>query len=426
MLTFSHKQKWAIGAATRRVNLWEGSIRSGKTYSSLFAFLAAVASPPKGGQIVVCGKNTDSIYRNVFAPIWAEPSLAAIGSAISYRQGSNTAKIFGRTVHIIGANDKRAEHRLRGITAAVVYVDEVTVLPVEFFKQLLGRMSPPGAQLFGTTNPDSPNHWLKRDYLDRLDQLPSWIRFHFTLDDNPALSEEYKADIKAEYTGLWYRRFILGEWVSAEGAIYDMWDSDVHIVPWEQLPPIEYLHGVGMDYGTTNATAAILLGQAADGTLYAIDELRIDSTETTRYTDGQLSEKLAHWLKTPHLPDREQHQPTEPRFICLDPAAASFRAQLFHDGLRNIQAADNRVNDGIALVSTLLANGQLKISDSCQALITEIPGYSWDPKATEKGQDKPIKIADHSLDALRYAVKTLEPLWRPHLKNLRGRVNDNV
>jgi len=415
MLTFSRKQKYAMGAATKRVNLWEGSIRSGKTYSSLFAFLMAVANPPEGGQIVICGKNTDSIYRNVFAPIWAEPSLAAIGSAISYRQGSNVAKIFGRTAHIIGANDKRSEHRLRGITAALVYVDEVTVLPMEFFKQLLGRMSPPGAQLFGTTNPDGPNHWLKRDYLDRLDELPSWNRFHFTLDDNPVLSEEYKADIKAEYTGLWYRRFILGEWVSAEGAIYDMWDANKHIVKWEDLPEMRQVLAVGIDYGTTNPSAGLMLGQAHDGKLYFMDEWRIDSTNRGQgtWTDAQLSKSFKEWL---HNDNHHPTRMTEPRFILVDPAAASFKAQLFHDGVEHVRNADNDVLFGIRLMATGLSSDWLYVTDRCKGFLSEVTGYSWDSKASEeKGIDRPIKLADHSLDAARYALTSTEALWRGYL-----------
>src|SRR5690606_15080766 len=102
----------------------------------------------------------------------------------------------------------------------------------------LGRMSVRGAQLFGTTNPDSPAHWLKAKFLDRIADLPDWRSWHFTLDDNPSLSDTYKAAIKAEFTGLWYRRFILGEWVAAEGAIYDMWDPLAHVIPYDTMPAL--------------------------------------------------------------------------------------------------------------------------------------------------------------------------------------------
>src|SRR5690606_4293976 len=136
----------------------------------------------------------------------------------------------------------------RGMTLAGAYGDEVTLWPESFFTMLLSRLSVPGAQFFGTTNPDSPGHWLKKRYLDRADEL-SLRRFRFTLADNPALDPAYVEALKREYTGLWYRRYILGEWVAAEGAIYDMFDPDRHVA--RELP--EILHWwVGVDYGTTN------------------------------------------------------------------------------------------------------------------------------------------------------------------------------
>ncbi|MGJ9487110.1 PBSX family phage terminase large subunit [Actinotignum sp. GS-2025e] len=410
----SPKQFLSIGQSTGRVNIWEGSIRSGKTYASIIRFLAAIASFNMAGQIVITGKNADSIYRNFFAAIDSEPSLSFLAGAIHHRQGAPTAKILGHRVNIIGANDNRAEARIRGMTVALAYVDEITVIPENYFSQLLGRMSPPGAQLFGTTNPDGPQHWFKVKYLDRMStEFTNWRRFHFTLDDNPALGEEYKNSIKAEYTGLWYDRFILGLWTAAEGAIYDMWNPDQHVIPWDDLPAMVATYCVGVDYGTTNPTAALSLSLGVDGTLYLTDEWRIDATNRLHnWTDAELSTGLLEWLDTPHTPHGDD---PAPRFIIVDPAAASFKAQLFHDGARNVRDADNDVLYGIRTLASLLGTGQLKVADRCQGLITEIPGYVWDTKATQRGDDRPIKADDHSLDAARYAITTTEALWRGHL-----------
>lgn len=196
--------------SSARVNILEGSIRSGKTIVSLLRWLIFVAGAPRGGELVMIGRTRDAIYRNVIKPL-QDPSLFGPLAALTvYTNGSPTATIMGRTVHIIGASDAKAEKVIRGMTVAGAYVDEVTVIPEEFFTQLLGRMSVRGAQLFGTTNPDSPAHWLKRRFLDRIAALPDWRSWHFTIDDNPSLTESYKAAIRAEFTGLWYRRFILG------------------------------------------------------------------------------------------------------------------------------------------------------------------------------------------------------------------------
>jgi hypothetical protein len=245
--------------------------------------------------------------------------------------------------------------------------------------------------------------------------LPDWRRFRFNIDDNPSLAPAYVESIKREFTGLWYRRFILGEWVAAEGAVYSMWDPDQHVVAWDALPDMARLYGVGVDYGTTNATAALLLGLGFDRRLYLVDEWRHDPSQTNvRLTDGQLSERLRAWLVEPHTP---QITASRPEWVIVDPAAASFKVQLHNDGVHGITDADNSVAYGIRTVATLLGSGLLRVSDRCPGFITEASGYSWDPKATEKGEDAPIKVADHSLDAGRYVITTTESLWRGQLRD---------
>lgn len=414
----SAKQRAAIALATGRVNIFEGSIRAGKTFSWLLIMLEKIKNAGREGAIVIVGKNRDSIYRNVFEPIETIPAFEIYAKHVQYRQGAATARFFGRLVHVVGANDGLSENKIRGMTIQLAFCDEVTVLDKSFFKQLLGRMSIPGAQLFGTTNPDSPQHWLKVDYLDRIGvpdengklQLTNWRRFHYTIDDNPSLTEEYKDSLRSEYTGLWYRRFILGHWVSAEGAVYDMWNPDSHVVPWKKLPAMSQYFGVGIDYGTTNATSAILLGVGDDGRLYAVDEWRYSAgSSEARKTDLQLSAGVREWLARPHLPEGRSQLELPP--VIVDPAAASFRVQMKQDGVHTYPAA-NDVMYGIRLVASLLAKDKLRVSSNCTGLISEVPGYSWDPKATENGKDYPITVADHSLDALRYAITTTEKRWR--------------
>lgn len=427
----SPKQIRAIARGTARVNIYEGAIRSGKTFSSILAWLAFIAQAPENGELVMVGKNKDSIYRNVFAPIENEPALAMVADHVYYRQGSNVAHILGRKVHIIGANDGRAEARIRGMTVAGAYIDELTVIPEDFFKQMLGRMSVTGARLFATTNPDSPAHWLKKNYLDKLDRtdddgnlvLPGWKRFHFVLDDNPHLDEEYKAQIKREYTGLWYRRFIEGLWVSAEGAVYDMWNdapfdpanpaAGGHVIKWSKLPKMQELMCVGIDYGTTNPTSAIILGLGIDGRLYFVDEYRHEKKEgELSLSDAQLSAKLKAWLGENHLP---YGSTLRAKYVIVDPAAASLKTQMRIDGITGIEDADNSVLYGIRTVSSLLAQKMLIVSDRCTGWNSEAPGYSWDPKAQEQGEDRPLKVADHSMDSGRYSLTTTERLWRHRL-----------
>lgn len=408
----SPRQLQSLRESTTRVSVWEGSIRSGKTIASLLRWLLFLGAAPRGGELVIVGRTRDACWRNIIGPL-QDPTLfgQVAGHAVG-NHGAPTVSILGRKVHVLGASDAKAEKVIRGMTVAGAYVDEATVLPEEFFTQLLGRMSPPGAQLFATTNPDNPAHWLKRKFLDRLVDLPDWRCWHFTLDDNPALTDEYKTSIRREFTGLWFRRFVLGEWVAAEGAIYSMWDPAVHVIPWTRLPVMDRLLAVGIDYGTTNASTALLLGLGA-GRLWLVDEWRHDpAISRVRLTDAQLSASLRDWLAIEHLP---YPSTLRPEWVAIDPAAASFKVQLHYDGVGSLVDADNDVAYGIRTTASLLGSRQLLVSDRCTGFISEAPGYAWSDKAAAEGRDAPLKVADHSLDGGRYAITTTEPLWRGRL-----------
>ncbi|MGI5418668.1 PBSX family phage terminase large subunit [Actinomadura luteofluorescens] len=398
------QQRSIVESARVRISIWAGAVRSGKTIASLLAFLIAVAAAPDHGLIVIAGRTRETIERNIIEPLQDASLFGPLAAQIHHTRGSNTAVILGRTVHLIGAYDVRSEGRLRGLTACLAYVDEATLVPEAFWTQLLARLSVPGARLLATTNPDGPAHWLRQQFLLRAPHLnlASW---HFTLDDNPALPADYVRSLKAEFVGLWYRRMILGEWCLAEGAVFDMWDTERHVVT--ALPAIRRWIALGVDYGTTNPFAALALGLGDDQRLYLGHEWRWDSKQQHRQlTDAQYSERLRAWLNTIGV---------HPQWTIVDPSAASFVTQLHQDGLTPA-AGDNAVLDGIRTVASLLGRDRLRVHASCTGFINEIPGYSWDPDKAAKGEDAPIKADDHSLDAARYAVHTTQSAWRSDLR----------
>lgn len=399
-LPLSRKQLRSIGQATRRINLWHGSVRSGKTIASLLAFVIAIATAGPSGLIIICGRSLQTIERNVFEPLMDSALFGPLSKHVHHTRGATTATILGHTVHLIGAADTRAEGRLRGLTCQLAYVDEATLVPEGFWTQLLARLSVKGARLYATTNPDSPRHWLKVNYLDRQHEL-DMLSWHFKLADNPSLDPAYVASLMAEYVGLWRKRMIDGAWCVAEGAIYDMWDEARHVVA--ELPQMRR-YWVGVDYGTTNPFAALALGEGVDGRLYVCAEWRHSSRETHRsMTDAQYSKAIREWV---------QKLAIAPEWTFVDPSAASFITQLWQDGYPGIARASNEVADGIRSVASLLAAGLLLVHESCTGLLSELPGYSWDPKATERGDDAPIKLDDHSADAVRYVVHSTAHEWR--------------
>ena len=410
----SPKQLNFLRGSNRKVNILEGSIRSGKTIIALVRWMMFLATAPKTGALVMVGRTRDSVWRNMIGPLQDPTLFGALADDVVGNYGAPTVKIFGRLVHVLGASDAKSEKVLRGLTVAGAMVDEITTIPEEFFTQLLGRMSVAGAQLFGTTNPDGPAHWFKKKFLDRIGKgkgmLPHWTRWRFTMDDNPSLSPEYIEEKKLEFTGLFYKRFIEGLWVAAEGAVFDFWDEQEHVVRWEDLPPMQRYFGCGIDYGTTHATSAIILGLGVDGVLYFVDEWRYEAADRSmRLNDATITTAIKEWLPVQHTP----HPSTlQPEWVIIDPAAASLHVEFGTQGVRNVIAANNEVLYGIRTMSSLMANGKLKVSDRCKGLIAEMPGYSWDPAASLRGEDKPIKTADDSIDPARYVVATTETNWR--------------
>lgn len=420
-LSVKQLQSWAWAQA--RINLWEGAIRSGKTISSLIAWHDYLATAPRGGVLFMVGQTLQTLERNIINPMMDPAIFGELAHTVHHTPNTGVAVIAGREVHLVGAKDSKAFGRIRGATCAGAYVDEATLLPTGFLTELLGRMSVKGARLFATTNPDSPAHWLKREFIDRKRDMNMRV-FSFTLDDNPSLDPEYVKAIKAEHTGLWYRRLIQGHWVAAEGAIYEAWDPERHVTA--DIPRIDQWLSVGLDYGTTNPLDALLIGLGRDPDdgrtrMYVTSEHRHDpKTARVRLTDVQHSRNVQDWIQNTPRYDGSGQVGVQPRFWVIDPSAASFIQQLNHDRVGNIAPAKNEVVPGIRTVSSLMAADRLRVHPSCKGLVDELPGYSWDDKATEKGEDKPMKVADHACDALRYGIHTTEPLWRGQIGALNA------
>ena len=418
---FSPKSLHSIRESNRRINLWHGAVRSSKTVSSQVRWLKYIAQSPPGGHLLMVGVTIGTLKDNILDPI------SEMVGAENYHlvSGSREVWICGRRCLIRGANDEASEKKIRGLTLSGVYGDEITLWPQNFFKRCLDRLSVRGAKLFGTTNPDSPYHWLKTDYLDREHEL-NMAAFHFELDDNPNLPDEYVADLKKEFTGLWYKRFILGLWVVAEGAIYDMFEEEKHVVyDWKHIPGWSHSHRPpfervidGVDYGTTNPTSFLRVGLWA-GVWYAFADHRHEGGEAKggQKTDEQHSKAYQQFTAAGGITVPQARREPKwfkkfqqaggiiPESVEIDPSAASLKTQFKNDGITNIHNADHDVLDGIRVVATGLSSGKFKIHHSCTELIKEFSTYTWDPKAQEdRGEDKPLKVRDHSLDAARYAL----------------------
>lgn len=383
----SPKQKLAYQESNAHINIFEGPVRAGKSFISLIRFIEFIRSGPKG-ELVACGRNQDTLKRNFVMPL-----IDLLGKLIVFFPGKKEVNLFSRTIYLIGANDERATGKIQGSTFCGAWVDEVTLLPKSFWLMLLSRLSVPGAMLFGTTNPDSPMHWLKTDFIDKSNDDDYIKILSFSLDDNPSLTEKFVNNLKKSYSGLWYKRYIEGLWVLAEGSIYDFFDDYLHVV--NTPPTYAKFYIMGIDYGTTNPFAVTIIGYNDDHhpTLWVEKEYYYDSRAHGRQkTDAEYGKII-----------QELYQMYTPRMTYVDPSAASFQVELKRLRIPS-KPAINDVLDGIRFVANLMMQGDLVICSCCKNLIKEIQGYVWDEKSVINGEDKPKKVSDHLCDSFRYSL----------------------
>lgn len=418
------------GAGRAAGHFWEGAVRSGKTIASIIRWLLFIATGPPGALLMI-GKTERTLKRNVLDEI-----VKLIGpKRCRVNLGTGTAMILGRLVYLAGANDELAIAKLQGLTLVGWYGDEIPTWPQGVFDMARTRLSEPGAEWFGTGNPASLTHHLKTDWIDRaklhlrrdgtivrrsmLDPGTQNVHvYSFTIYDNPQLDPEFVKQLERSYTGMFYRRNILGEWCMAEGAIYESWDPERHALPFAEIPKLDRWIGCGIDHGTVNPFVAGALGigpapRGQDGkALYLVEEWRWDSVaKRKRLSDRKYALHVQRWLTQVRNPGMPGHLGFDPEIVAVDPSASGFRESLYELDILSVKA-NNEVLPGIRDMASLIEHDRFYVcQEGAPDLIDELPGYSWDDKAAKLGQDKPIKTKDHSLDETRYITHSSRHEW---------------
>nr|DAY53263.1 MAG TPA: large terminase [Caudoviricetes sp.] len=377
----------------------DGAIRSGKTISMSLSFVMWAMHTFNGQNFAMCGKTIGSFRRNVL--FWLKLMLKSRGYSVTDRRADNLILIrkgdAENYFYIFGGKDERSQDLIQGITLAGVFFDEVALMPESFVNQATGRCSVEGSKFWFNCNPDGPYHWFKINWIDKRKEK-QLLYLHFTMDDNLSLSEKIKIRYRNMYTGVFYKRYILGLWAMAEGIIYDMFSEAQHVKDpslFENLL-LDSNRYVSCDYGTQNATVFLLWEKGTDGVWYCTKEYYYSGREEGKQkTDAEYADDLGNWLDKMEI-----------RAIIVDPAAASFIAELRKRGFKIIKAK-NDVEDGIRLVATKLNLQKIVFSTTCINTIKEFASYIWDKKAAENGEDKPVKQYDHAMDAVRYFVYTI-------------------
>ena len=396
--------KWWKDAAVKDKDgiICDGAIRSGKTHSMSFSFVIWAMENFAEENFGMCGKTIGALRRNVITPL--KKMLLRHGYGVKERRAENLIIVSkGERVNYFyefGGKDESSQDLIQGITLAGVFFDEVALMPESFVNQATGRCSVDGSKMWFNCNPEGPYHWFKTGWVDEHEEK-NLIYLHFTMEDNPSLTERIKERYRSMYVGVFFKRYVLGVWEKAEGLIYPMYAdalADTSKVKPEQIC-------VSIDYGTQNPFAA-LLWYKQNGVWYAVKGYYYSGRGTgIQKTDNDYLEDMRTFLKDEIYLREEQARTTQIREkirVVIDPSAASFIALLRKDRWAKVVPADNAVLDGIRDTATALQTGLIKISDSIEEWKMEASGYTWDDSV----EDKPVKENDHLMDAMRYFVTT--------------------
>ncbi|MFQ7027183.1 MAG: PBSX family phage terminase large subunit [Acutalibacteraceae bacterium] len=373
----------------------DGSIRSSKTVSMSIGFILWSCSCFNGKTFAICGKTIESLRRNVITQL---PTLFEGLCKITERKSENlmVVSLDGRVnkYYLFGGKDEGSAALIQGMTLAGVMFDEVALMPRSFVEQALARCSVEGSKFWFNCNPDSPEHWFYKEWIQK-HKKKNALYLHFTMEDNNSLSEKVKKRYENMYSGVFYDRFIRGLWVVAEGLVYSVFDKVKHVVPTIHRVYDRYM--VSIDYGTCNPTSMGLWGRSL-GVWYRVKESYYDGRKMKyQRTDEE------HYEELERLVQKEEGKGYLPiSKVIVDPSAASFIACIRKHGRFQVEKANNAVIDGIREVATVLKQEKIKINDCCADCIREFGLYCWDEKKTA---DAVLKENDHTMDDLRYFVR---------------------
>lgn len=397
----------------------EGAVRSGKTIVGSLSFILWSMSVFNNQQLAICGKTIGSLRRNVLTPL--KDILVNRGYSVIERKGENYMIVskgkISNVYYFFGGRDERSQDLVQGITLAGIFLDEVALMPRSFVEQAMARCSIDGAKFWFNCNPSSPAHWFYLEHVLKWQEM-KYIRIHFNIEDNLSLSEETVERYKGMFQGIFYKRFILGEWAAADGVVYDCFTEEQNTYTMESRDSVVPVYVrendvanngsaiYGCDYGTFNPCVFLegyKFRKRGERTPYFyIDrEYYYDGRSSLRQkSDEQYASDFVNFVDGKEM-----------KYIIVDPSASSLITTLRHKGIPVLKAK-NDVYDGIKMVYALMSTGHILINkDKCPKLIQELGLYVWDEKKTDKGKEEVIKQNDHCCDALRYLIASTTAMY---------------
>lgn len=394
-MPLSDKQKEYVRESHHRYNIKTGATRAGKTYLDYYMIMDRIMElRGKGGLYVILGNTKGTIQRNI-----VEPMQAMYGANLVRNINSeNTSLMFGEKVYCLGADKINQVNRIRGSSIKYCYGDEVATWNEEVFNMLHSRLDKPYSIFEGTCNPEHPTHWLKK-FIDNEDPRIDKYHQHYTIFDNPFLSQQVKDALCAEYSGtVYYDRYILGKWTHAEGIIYRAIadDPERYTIKKADLPRLAYID-IGFDPGGLGSNHAIVATgfDSARSRLYVLKSRKYMAEGTDTQDVIDFIEKFVKSIQ-------EEYRLSG--YIYCDHIDMIINS-LNRKGYRADKAVKSPINGRILALNRLLNADRVKfVEGENDGLIEALSNAVYDPKSEEdKRLDLCAENDQDEIDAFEYS-----------------------
>lgn len=396
----------------------DGAIRSGKTIAMIIGFLTWSQEMHKGESFVLAGKTMGALKKNVIKPMLQ--ILEAWGWPYEYvRSGSEPhVDIGSNTYYLFGANTEAAQDSLQGLTAAGAYLDEAALFPQSFIDQAIGRCSVTGAKIWMNCNPEGPHHYIREEFLLKIKEKKVY-HLHFMMTDNLSLSPKVIARYKRAWPhgSVFYKRFILGRWVSADGLIYQQFADHVsdYVVTDKWLQKIdkngnlvnEIMYAViGVDFGGTKSAHSFTLTGFTRRykQVVVLDEYYCKK----RINPKQLQDDFIDFVRRAQTKYKvyEAYCDSAEQTLIAGLEMACVQAHVNID-IKN--AIKGPINDRIAFYNSLIAQNRWKVMKHCAHIIEAFEQAAYDDK--KKNMD--VRLDDglmnvDSLDSTEYSTESVQ------------------
>ena len=401
---------WREGSPYRNrdIMIADGSIRSGKTIACICSFLIWSMECFSGQNFILSGKTIGSLKKNVIGPMLQ--ILTAWGIPYRYvRSGEQYIEIGTNTYYLYDAHNESSQDKIQGLTAAGALADEAALFPRNFIEQMIGRCSVEGAKIFMNCNPESPAHYVKTELLDKAEEKNIY-HLHFTMDDNLALSPKTKEKFYRMFTGVFYKRFILGLWAATDGLIYQQFADEKERFLLNAAPSDIQYAVIGVDFGGTKSAHSFTLTGLTKGfrQIVILDEFYHDNKKNGRLSPKQGEDAFVDFIRRAKRRYRvyEAYCDSAEQTLIEGLKVASVRSRLGID-IKNAQKRP--INDRIAFYNSMIAQDRFRIMKSCTAHIKAFEEAVYDPDEPVKD----IRLDDgttdiDSLDSTEYATESIQ------------------